>query len=143
MVTYHYGDLLKSECDIIAHQVNLDGIMGGGLALQIADKYPNCEVEYKKMVENNISLGDIFYSKERDCIIANCFTQDKYYNTNYSALKKAFAQLRFDAERLGNLTVGIPHGYGCGIANGEWGIVEEIILTVFGNSCVDFQIWKL
>lgn len=36
MITHHNGDLLKSGCDIICHQVNLQGIMGGGLAKQIA-----------------------------------------------------------------------------------------------------------
>ncbi len=40
MISYHEGDLLKSNCDVICHQVNLQGVMGGGLALQIARKFP-------------------------------------------------------------------------------------------------------
>lgn len=34
------GNLLESDCDIICHQTNTLGIMGGGIALQIKNKYP-------------------------------------------------------------------------------------------------------
>ena len=47
MISYHNGDLLKSGCDIICHQVNLQGVMGGGIARQIANKYPDVEKSYK------------------------------------------------------------------------------------------------
>ena len=142
MVTYHNGDLLESGCCIIAHQVNLSGVMGGGLALQIARKYPHCEAKYKERAKNPITLGEVFYCNEGDTIIANCFTQDIFYNTNYSAVEKAFMKLRAKAEEIGGVTIGIPYGYGCGIANGNWSIVEEIILKVFCNTNIDCQIWK-
>ena len=50
MISYHEGDLLKSNCDVICHQVNLQGVMGGGLALQIARKFPQVEHEYKHRI---------------------------------------------------------------------------------------------
>lgn len=142
MVTYHNGNLLESGCVIIAHQVNLSGVMGGGLALQIARKYPHCEARYKARVKNPITLGEVFYCNEGNTIIANCFTQDANYNTNYSAVEKAFVGLREKAEQLGGVSVGIPYGYGCGIANGDWSVVEGIILKVFRNTSVECQIWK-
>lgn len=142
MVTYRNGDLLESCCVIIAHQVNLNGIMGGGLALQIARKYPHCEAQYKERSKNPITLGEVFYCNEGDTIIANCFTQDIFYNTNYSAVEKAFKKLRAKAEEMGGVNIGIPYGYGCGIANGDWAVVEEIIVKVFRNTRVECQIWK-
>ena len=142
MVTYHNGDLFESGCGIIAHQVNLSGVMVGGLALQIARKYPHCEAQYKEKTKGIITLGEVFYCNEYDTIIANCFTQDIFYNTNYSAVEKAFMKLRAKAEEMGGVNIGIPYGYGCGIANGDWSIVEEIILKVFRNTTVDCQIWK-
>jgi len=40
------GDLLDITKGLIAHQVNLKGVMGDGLAKQIKDKYPNVYSQY-------------------------------------------------------------------------------------------------
>ena len=34
------GDILRSDTDIIVQQVNCQGVMGAGLAKQIASQYP-------------------------------------------------------------------------------------------------------
>ena len=39
------------------------------------------------------------------------------------------------------LSVCIPYKYGCGIANGEWAEVEEILLDIFDD--YDLTIYKL
>ena len=88
-------------------------------------------------------LGDIcYYNAGNNLYIANCFTQRANFDTDYVAVKKAFQ----DVEELADcckLSVGIPYGYGCGIANGSWEKVEKIIQEVFGSSKVNCQIWKL
>ena len=38
MIKFFNGDLLKSGCDIICHQVNEYGVMGAGIAKQIKEK---------------------------------------------------------------------------------------------------------
>lgn len=48
MVTIKNGDILESTENIICHQVNVDGIMGGGLARQIASCYPDVEKGYRE-----------------------------------------------------------------------------------------------
>ena len=53
------GDLLETNADIICHQVNLQGVMGGGLALSIARKYPNVNKIYEDYYTN--SSGSILY----------------------------------------------------------------------------------
>jgi hypothetical protein len=40
MVKIVKGDLLKSDCQYIAHGVNCQGVMNSGIAKQIRDKYP-------------------------------------------------------------------------------------------------------
>ena len=149
MITYKNGDLLKSGCGIICHQVNIQGIMGGGLALQIAKDYPNCEKAYKEYCNN-------FKNKEQDllgkvCIwknylygfsIANCFSQKENFDTCYESLEKCLQYVR-EYARFNNLSVGIPYKYGCAIANGEWDKVQEIIKKVFEKTRVKCEIWKL
>ena len=58
MIKYIQGDLLKTDATLILHQVNLQGIMGGGLAYSIARKYPSVEREYSRHIGD---LGDVLY----------------------------------------------------------------------------------
>ena len=49
MLINKVGNILNAEESIICHQVNVDGVMGGGLAKQVANAYPNVEKEYKTL----------------------------------------------------------------------------------------------
>ena len=149
MIEYKNGDLLKSKCGIICHQVNIQGIMGGGIALQIARNYYSCEKEYKEFC-------NAFNHKEQDLLgkvliwenylygssVANCFSQKENFETCYESVEKCLTYIRNYAEK-NNLSVGIPYKYGCGIANAQWEKVESIIKKVFEKSQVKCEIWKL
>ncbi|WP_050615323.1 macro domain-containing protein [Bacillus testis] len=151
MITYHNGDLLKSGCDIICHQVNLQGVMGGGIALQIARKYPMCEVGYKRFIQEyrerngHMDTGQVYiYTSDTDhTVIANCFSQDAAFNTDYRALENCFETVKKYGEMSHLKTIGVPHGYGCGIANGDWGRVQAIFEKIVGEEeRIELQIWK-
>lgn len=149
MISYHKGDLLESQCDIIAHQVNLQGVMGGGLARQIAEKYPLCEIRYKEYIgiKNKLDcnlLGEVFYYsfKGKNPIIANCFTQNEDFTTNYSALRYCFNNIKNFMMAREYKTLGVPVGYGSTIANGNKNIIEEIINYIFQNEEIELQWWK-
>ena len=126
MITYHDGDLLKSGCDVIAHQVNEYGVMGAGIAKQIRDKFPEVYESYKGMVEACREKGLNLYgtvhsivTNQKHKYIANCFTQRN------------------------GVTDGIPYKYGCGIARGDWKEVEKIWTDAFKDSDIELQIWRL
>lgn len=149
MIKELQGDLLRSKCDIICHQVNLDGIMGGGLALQIANKYPYCEKQYKILCKEGIGVPLQGYvnlcqvETNPNRYIANCFSQNTDYTTNYKWLKECVKTVYDMAKSLNVKTVGIPKNYGCGIAKGNWEIVKEIWSEQFKNSNIELQIWEL
>jgi O-acetyl-ADP-ribose deacetylase (regulator of RNase III) len=143
MIKYKNGDLLKSDCNIICHQVNLQGVMGGGIALQIANKHPKCEKVYRRYIFNvgEKAFGKVLFCKiAKSHYIANCFTQTHDYKTDYEQVKKCFISIANIAQKY-NLSVGIPYKYGCGIANGDWNIVEKILKDIFLNTNIDCQIW--
>lgn len=48
MIKIVNGNILKCCENIIVHQVNVQGIMGGGVARQLADKYKGLEEFYLK-----------------------------------------------------------------------------------------------
>ena len=146
------GDLLKSGCDIICHQVNLQGIMGGGLALQIATKYPNCEEQYKQICEKN-NLFDLAgnvhffcYNDEKTNLgkyIANCFSQNEDFTTNYKWLKECVERVKNFAKQFNCRTIGYPLGYGSGIAIGNKKIIEKIINSSFEKEQeIELQWWN-
>lgn len=148
MIKEYGGDLLNSKCDIICHQVNMQGIMGGGLARQIAIKYPECEEQYKNFAghHSNIYLGgNVHFYKEygKRQVIANCFSQNEDFTTNYEWLAECVEKVKVFAEQRKLETIGIPFNYGCGIADGDWNIVKKIWVDAFKDSDLELQIWKL
>ncbi|MCQ2771830.1 MAG: AAA family ATPase [Bacilli bacterium] len=120
------GDALGNDCDVLCHQVNLQGVMGGGIALHIANRFPSVEREYA--FYGNKALGEVCFAKADKYVIANCFSQTHSFDTDYEALAKCLDKV-VEYMKLNNLhSVAIPYKYGCGIANGDWNTVRSIFV---------------
>lgn len=153
MIKLCKGDLLKSDCDIICHQVNLLGIFGGGLAKQVADLYPECEQECKEFIKyinkkekDLLGLYHLFQIKtncDKFQLIASCFSQNERFETCYRALENIVLTIRDFARIVSLKTIGIPKNYGCGIAKGDWNKVRKIWVDAFKDSTIELQIWEL
>ena len=132
---YKKGDLLQAKEDAICHGVNCMGVMGAGVAKQIARVFPEAEVRYKKLCllarsksTTKDLLGVIQAVKIDETLIINMFTQYDYgrskRHADYKAIEDAF-------ERLNELelrSVAICK-IGAGLAGGDWQIIEKIILS--------------
>ena len=147
------GNILDYDKDIIVQQVNCQGVMGGGLAKQILMKYPEVPKEYKKywtkqkkkIEKTRELLGEVLYVDTYDGkIIANVFGQDhirkgisdKTLYTEEWALLKGIQEVKEKASKLG-LSVAIPTFIGCGMANGDWSVIQPKIEEIFEYSGVD------
>ena len=120
------GDALGNDCDVLCHQVNLQGVMGGGIAFNIANRFPSVEREYA--FYGNKALGEVCFAKADKYVIANCFSQTHSFDTDYEALAKCLDKV-VEYMKLNNLhSVAIPYKYGCGIANGDWNTVRSIFV---------------
>lgn len=145
MIIIKSGDVLQAKENLICHQCNELGVFGGGLALQIATQYPNVEKEYQEYCKDFNRKGKELYGEWQTCqahrevFIANCFTQQNF-NTRYDLVKKVFKQIKNYAKQR-DLSVCMPCGYGCGIANGDWNEVLKIIESIFTD--YDITIYKL
>ena len=131
------GNLLNCKEDIILHQVNLQGFMGGGLAYQIACNYPDVEKEYEQF--KNKKLGEVCFAKTKGYVVGNCFSQTWDFNTDYKALEQCLDKVNAYLRENDLKTVAIPYGYGCGIANGNW----EKVLEIFERKIKNLNIYKL
>lgn len=148
-ITYAFGDILDwaDKVDVIGHQVNCFGIMGGGLALQIAKEWPKVESDYRKYVErisrdvlvnegelrrNLLGVCQIVATDK--CSIANLFGQYDVglgRRTDYDALFKSLKALKKQMIDCGKRKLALPVNLGCGLAGGDWSIVQEIIEKIF------------
>ena len=119
-------------------------MMGGGIAASIREKMLP-EEQYARYVQycaNNgrNALGGILYlpTYDGDTVIANLFSQDDF-TTNYSALQGCLRNVELLASAMG-WTVALPGNMGCGIADGDWGTVRDIIQDIFAESSVELTI---
>ena len=152
------GNLLNTPICLIAHQVNCLGVMGGGVAKQIKDKWNEVYEEYKSelaLFKENAPLGLSFNieTKDKKHIIMNVFGQyyygtDKKY-TDYQALKRGMIYGICDYRELYGiddnvqLPIAIPHGIGCGLAGGDWIVVRKLLEEIEQNENVIFIAYKL
>lgn len=142
-------DIFTLDCDVIGHQVNCQGVMGAGLAKEIKIMFPKVFTEYRKMcsIENKSdNLGKCLIVERNNAktfepkYIANIFAQDRYGKdkcyTSYDSFKKALIDLKIWCKNnidKDKIIIGLPYKIGCGLAGGDWNIVEPIIENVFGN----------
>lgn len=142
--SYEAGDILDyvDKVDIIGHQVNCLGVMGGGLALQIAQKYPKVEEAYRKYIDDWCQHGTQKHLLGHCQIvptvnkshIANLFGQ--YHvggglRTDYEALHKSLKELKTQMLNRNLTKIALPVNLGCGLAGGDWNIVQDLIEDVF------------
>lgn len=169
MIKIIEGDLFDSKATIIAHQVNCQGRMGSGVALQVKQKYPHVYEEYKKVCSPNM-LGEIqVVSTEKVFInlypegnilnpsnqyICNMFGQLNYgYDgkqyTSLEALEACFYKLKvviskgvvsLKRNNLKNITIAMPYKIGCARGGADWDKVYKMIEEIFYDCNV--ELWK-
>lgn len=137
MIHYITGDLLKSDCKLICHQVNCKYTMGSGIAKQIKIAFPKVYSEYKnnKPVMGDILSVDVAESKK---FIVNMYAQNNYgigkrqtdYEAFYQCLEKIHLLTSQDSS-LFNETIAFPYKIGCFRGGANWNIIKTMIEEVF------------
>lgn len=144
-------DMRALDKGVLFHQVNCQGIMGGGIARAFAVKWPKLEPEYRAICEKfdfdeNQLLGKVYtYGVDRDLVIANVFGQGDVSRsermTRYDATCDAFERIIRSQERnkkglFTRLPLYFPYKMGCGLGGGEWSIYSSIIEHYFPNAII-------
>lgn len=142
------GNLLDSDCNVIAHGCNCFNTMGAGIARQIREKYPLAfEADRATKCGDRNKLGHYSFVAITGypVIIFNLYIQYGYGRErpylDYDALESALRGMRKHLECMctdnlctcfaeGHWKIGMPK-IGCGPAGGDWSRVENIIDDVF------------
>lgn len=133
------GDLLSSDCVIRCHIVNCCGVMEGGLAAQVVEKYPEAATIYKGLC-NTFGVGLLGEVQLVSChdgsVIANMFAQAEWGGkksvTNIQALEKCFERILLLAAKTG-LSFGFPKNLGAGYGKGDWEEISSLIDGYFSH----------
>ena len=157
------GDLFDSTARFIVHQVNCQGKMGSGVALQVKQKFPHVYDEYRKICSNDM-LGNIqivpvnpkyigipsgSLVPDNKQFIINAFAQDKYgYDgklyTSIDALQSCFNKIcskLWEKNCNWNASVAMPYKIGCCRGGADWNKVFQIIQRTFKNN--NIELWRL
>lgn len=142
------GDIFEvATTGIIAHQVNCRGVMGAGIAREVAQQFPQAEADYKARCSANAHfdpdghpaslLGQVdmvlvrpFNTTDPDTglYVANVYGQIEPRRggrqTNYGAVAEAFNTL---SDYASYTDLYVPWRMGCDLAGGDWTIYGEII----------------
>lgn len=117
---------------VIAHGCNCRGVMGGGIARQIREKWPNVYETYRLQYEvMGLELGTILPVQTPDGhVIINCMTQKDFgtdkVQVDYDAVRRCIAAMDAGVSNWGVTEIGLPM-IGAGLAGGDWPTIEKII----------------
>jgi O-acetyl-ADP-ribose deacetylase (regulator of RNase III) len=155
MIEYKVGDLLETTDPFIAHGCNSLGIMGAGLALQIARRYPWVAEKFKKAHEwevqfngaQHLEMGGVYEYAQRDAPyrILNLITQGAFGRNgkfvSYDAVDLAFKAV---GARIGTSPISIPR-IGAGLGGGDWRVIEAIIESLIHRDIIKARVtvWDL
>jgi O-acetyl-ADP-ribose deacetylase (regulator of RNase III) len=139
------GDALDLLADgtitALGHQVNARGVMGAGLARAIRNRFPRAFTAYRLAWQSRqLVLGACLpVEVAPGRFIVHLVGQDGYgrgrRHTDYAALVTALT--RFDHwARAHDVTPGLPYGLGCGLAGGDWTVVQRLIATAVPEALV-------
>lgn len=158
-------DMLALKEGILFHQVNCQGIMGGGIARALALKFPGLEDAYREFISDKlrergyrvgdedeygqyvtyILLGKVFLYRpdpSKPIWIANIFGQDhissKSRMTSYDATVEAFEHIDRTAAVCNwpDVQYYFPYKMGCGLGGGDWEIYSAIIERYFPKAVI-------
>ena len=67
MIKYIKGDLFSSPAQVLVNTVNLDGVMGKGIALKFKQLYPDMFKRYQWFCDNKIlEIGKLWLYKSEN-----------------------------------------------------------------------------
>lgn len=142
-IRYVTGDILTVQSGVIVHGCNALGVMGAGVAKQIAKRYPSVYKDYREYCKKSVPeeiLGDALMVKVSDeLIILNAITQLTYGSiletryVSYDAIDRVFDSIASIYDSCTHIHM--PK-IGAGLGGGNWGVITEIIqhrLSTFDN----------
>ena len=147
MIQKSTDDITNSSANVIVNTVNCVGVMGGGVALAIKEKYPWCLAPYKDACNSEIlKPGGIFVveinvePKMEYPVIVNLATKDHWRGkSRIEWVDKGLEKLAQYITENKIPSISIPRP-GCGHGGLRWSDVELLVKKHLGKLDCDITI---
>lgn len=134
------GDLFESKCEILTITVNCVGIMGKGIALTAAQKYPRLKKEYKQLCNvKRIEPGSPIIVNAHDKKFLLFPTKDHWRNNSkIEWIEKGLSLIRKNCPFVRSLA--LPP-LGCGNGNLDFDEVYDLMMKYLCDVDCDIHIY--
>jgi O-acetyl-ADP-ribose deacetylase (regulator of RNase III) len=133
MITHRTGDLFAStDLDALAHGCNCRGVMGAGIAVVFARRWPQMEQAYRQRCRaGQFTLGQCMAWQAPDGpMVYNLATQDRPgRHARLDAVVTSAEAMIEHARAHGIRRIGLPR-IGAGIGGLRWDQVEQALATL-------------
>jgi O-acetyl-ADP-ribose deacetylase (regulator of RNase III) len=147
MISNRNGNLLESDAEALVNTVNCVGVMGKGIALQFAKRFPEILGPYKVACENRTLLPGVIQIHERKDLlhpryILNFPTKRHWREKSFlEDIKSGLDALADVIHARGIKSLAIP-ALGCGNGGLEWKVVRKLIDEKLAHlSDVDIRVY--
>ncbi|WP_034867788.1 macro domain-containing protein [Clostridium lundense] len=152
-INYIKGDATNPQAEgkkIIVHVCNDIGGWGKGFVLALSKRWLKPEQEYRNWYKsgNDFKLGEVqFVEVDSDIIVANMIGQRGIKGTKsvppirYEAIDKCLKKVGDKANEI-HASVHMPR-IGCGLAGGEWRLIEPLINQNLIHRNIDVFVYDL
>ena len=164
MIHYLKGNLLKSHCQYLCHQVNCMGKMNSGIAKAIREKWPIVYESYDQECDSWLAWACAHFDKEPanraaeamlgmaqlvpvsdEQTVINLFGQGSYgYDgrryTSYDAFWMCLGQIKKVVPK--GSSIGFPDHIGCCRGGANWNVIKTMIEEVLETD-YDIYIYEL
>ena len=151
MLTEKTGDLFSTDAPAIGHGVNVDGIMGAGVAKIVRDRYPSAYSYYADQCEKGLlEPGEMngwltaHPDSKKMVVIYNLASQDRPGpNAKYEWTMQSVNSALHNCRALGYTKLALPR-IGCGIGGLSWEVLKPMlsVLTI-AYPDIELEIWSL
>ena len=137
MIEYADGDLFDAGIPAVAQGVNLDGVMGAGIAAEFRRRYPGMYREYAALCSAGVlRLGSLHLWTYGEATVFNLATQRHPGPcAQLPAIRSSVRKMLRCAEVLSIPAVAVPR-IGCGLGGLDWAQVNEVLTQATATSTV-------
>jgi O-acetyl-ADP-ribose deacetylase (regulator of RNase III) len=138
------GDLFTSTADAIGHGVNVDGLMGGGIAAVFRDRFPTMHGAYRALCDHgSLSPGQVMPWDDGSRWVYNIASQCRPgADARLDWLRSGVTAAVAHAEAIGLRSIALPR-IGCGIGGLRWDDVLPALASAASSTTVDIEVWTL
>lgn len=136
------GSLFDSDSTAIGHGVNIDGLMGSGIAKHFARLFPQMYMDYRALCNAKLlSPGQAHVAKAGTLTIYNIASQDRPGpSARLKWLTEGVEAAMHHASATGHSVLALPR-IGCGIGGLNWDDVGPVLAEIDSRYTTELQIY--